>query len=222
MPQKPGEDWQTELGNNLERIYQDYLHTLGNLTLVTQEWNTSLSNSSFLIKKHALANHALQINNEYFSQQLTTWDENSILRRADFLAENFLKIWSEIGEITPLSSLYGSPKSVTICGDKVEIPDKTWRQLMKLTTEWVIKNRSDKFEDARQILSSYFSDNRDGKRNPKDWHQLSNSVWVFQGNSAKGHVSFCRRFLTAVSIPTSEWSIEEDKDTVLLTKLINR
>ena len=221
LPQKPGEDWQTELGNNLERIYQDYLHTLGNLTLVTQEWNTSLSNSSFLIKKHALANHALQINNEYFSQQLTTWDENSILRRADFLAENFLKIWSEIGETTPLSSLYGSPKSVTICGDKVEIPDKTWRQLMKLTTEWVIKNRSDKFEDARQILSSYFSDNRDGKRNPKDWHQLSNSVWVFQGNSAKGHVSFCRRFLTAVSIPTSEWSIEEDKDTALLTKLIN-
>lgn len=221
LPQKPGEDWQTELGNNLERIYQDYLHTLGNLTLVTQEWNTSLSNSSFLIKKHALANHALQINNEYFSQQLTAWDENSILRRAEFLTENILKIWSEIGETTPLSSSYGSPKSVTICGNKIEIPDKTWRQLMKLTTEWVIKHRSDKFEDARQILSSYFSDKRDGKKNPKDWHQLLNSVWVFQGNSAKGHVSFCRRFLIAVSIPTSEWSIEEYKDTDLLTKSIN-
>jgi uncharacterized protein with ParB-like and HNH nuclease domain len=52
LPQQPKEDWKTELGEeNLTRIYQDYLHTLGNLTLVTSSWNKKLSNSPFSTKK---------------------------------------------------------------------------------------------------------------------------------------------------------------------------
>jgi hypothetical protein len=222
LPQKPSEDWQTELGENLERIYQDYIHTLGNLTLVTQEWNSALSNDSFSRKRQALGNHALRINSEYFSHDIARWDENSILERANFLTKNFLEIWPEIGESAPLSTpSYGTPKAVTICGKKLEIPDKTWRQLMKLTTEWVIKTYPEKFEKARQLLENNFSDDINGKKYPKDWHQLSNDVWVFQSNSAKGHVSFCRRLLMAVGISESEWGVEEVKNTTLLTNSVD-
>lgn len=181
LPQKPSEDWHTDLGENLKQIHQDYLHTLGNLTLVTPSWNSKLSNSSFSKKKDALEEHGLLINSKYFSQEIARWDENSILERANFLREKFLEIWSAIGEATPLStSVYGTPKAVIISGQKIELPDKTWRQLMKLTTEWVITNHPEKFEKARQVLETYFCDSLDEKKYPKDWHQLSNKVWVFK------------------------------------------
>jgi hypothetical protein len=80
---------------------------------------------------------------------------------------------------------------------------------MKLVTEWTITNHPQQFEAARQELKTYFCDSLDGKKYPKDWYQLSNGIWVFQSNSAKGHISFCRRFLSAVGIDESEWSIEE-------------
>ncbi|MBW4636814.1 MAG: HNH endonuclease family protein [Gloeocapsa sp. UFS-A4-WI-NPMV-4B04] len=210
LPQTPSEDWKTLLGDKLEQTYQSYLHTLGNLTLVTQEWNSALSNAPFLTKKEILANHALKLNNEYFSQNIEQWNEESIIERANFLTEKFLEIWSAIGE-PPLidTKSYGIPKVVTICGETIVVPDKTWLQLMKLTTEWVIKNRPQYFEKARQILGTYLYDNIEGKRYPKHWYQLSNGIWVLQNNSAKGHVSFCRRLLTAVGISESDWSIEE-------------
>lgn len=214
LPQKPCEDWKTELGENLERIYQDYLHTLGNLTLVTQSWNSTLSNGSFLMKKQALEKHGLLINSKYFSQKIGRWDENSIRERAMFLGEKFLEIWPAIGEATPLSTqVYGTPKAVTISGQKIELPGKTWRQLRKSTTEWVITNHPEKFDKARQALTTYFCDAIEGKRFPKDWHQLSNKVWILQKSSAEGHMNFCRRILMAVGISESEWNVEEVKNT---------
>lgn len=81
--------------------------------------------------------------------------------------------------------------------------------LLKLTTEWVIKNYPEHFEKARQSVETYFCNSIEGKRYPKDWYQLSNDIWVLQSNSAKGHINFCRRLLTAVGISELEWSIEE-------------
>jgi uncharacterized protein with ParB-like and HNH nuclease domain len=210
LPQTPSEQWKNELAEDLERTYQDYLHTLGNLTLVTQEWNLELSNAPFSNKKQILAKHGLKINSDYFSQEIDSWNEESIIQRANFLTKNFLEIWAAFGETPPIETqFYSVPKTVTICGETIAISDKTWRQLMKLTTEWAIKNRSKHFEKARQALKTYFSDSLEGKKYPKDWHQLSNSIWVIQNNSAKGHISFCRRLLIAVGITESEWSIEE-------------
>jgi hypothetical protein len=51
LPQKLTDAWKASLGEGFERTFQDYLHTLGNLTLVTQGWNSSLSNSPFSVKR---------------------------------------------------------------------------------------------------------------------------------------------------------------------------
>lgn len=210
LPQKPSETWKNELGENLDSIYQDYLHTLGNLTLVTAEWNSIISNSPFQNKKQHFARHALRINSDYFSHDIQRWDEQAILERADFIAQNFLKIWPAIGESAPLETQpYSKPKAITICGETIAIPKNTWRELIKLTAEWVIKNRPERFEVARQKLASYFGASISGKNSPTDWHQLSNGIWLYQNGSAKAHVSFCRRLLAAVGISESEWNIEE-------------
>jgi uncharacterized protein with ParB-like and HNH nuclease domain len=210
LPQKPSKDWENELGDELKQIYRDYLHTLGNLTLVTSEWNAQLSNSSFLVKKQKLAAHALRINSDYFSQSINRWDEKAILDRANFLTSKFIEIWPSLGEHQAFPTPTSKPKFIKICGDEIPLPKQTWRQVTIQCCEWVIKNRSDSFETARILLKSDFSDNMPDKRSRG--YQLSNGCWVKTNKSAITHLVFFRRFLAAVGISEADGSIEYVSD----------
>jgi len=50
MPQKLSTEWQNALGPLWQQVHAEFLNTFGNLTLVTGEWNSSLSISPFPIK----------------------------------------------------------------------------------------------------------------------------------------------------------------------------
>lgn len=210
LPQTESKDWTDELGEQFQKIYRDYLHTLGNLTLIDSEWNAKLSNSSFLVKKQKLAEHALRINSDYFSQSINRWDEKSILDRADFLANNFLEIWPSLGEHQAVPTPTRKPKFINICGDEIPLPKQTWRQVTIQCCEWVIKNRSDSFEKARSLLKSHFR--REDKLDKSRWHQLSNGFWVQVSKSESNHSKFSRSFLAAVGISEADWSIEYVSD----------
>ena len=211
LPQKPDASWEKKLGDEFINIYQEYLHTLGNLTLVTQEWNSQLSNGPFELKRDKLAQHALRINSNYFSQKIEIWDEAAILLRAEQLTQSFLAIWPAFGEAKPVAKeSYRYPLSVTILGEKLSLPDKTWRQFMKTVAEWIIQNRPEQFNEVRRQLGIYFRDDIDRETSSRYWHQLSNGVYVYQNNSATQHKSLCRRMLNAVSISESDWSLEEE------------
>ncbi|MFZ1220628.1 MAG: HNH endonuclease family protein, partial [Chthoniobacterales bacterium] len=93
MPQTLNDQWKEDLGIQWEQTHRDYLHTIGNLTLVTSEWNASLSNAPFAIKKPKLASHALRINNSYFSREIACWNRDGIRERADDVGETILQIW---------------------------------------------------------------------------------------------------------------------------------
>ncbi|MEG3837796.1 MULTISPECIES: DUF262 domain-containing HNH endonuclease family protein [unclassified Microcoleus] len=214
LPQTSSEDWENELGGEFQQIYRDYLHTLGNLTLVTPEWNSQLSNSSFLVKKQKLAEHALRINSDYFSQSINRWDEKAILERANFLSIKFIEIWPSLGEheVFPTRTS-GKPKLIKICGDEIPLPKQTWRQVTIQCCEWVIKNRSDRFEKARNLLKPHFQENRPDKNSDgNEWQKLTNGYWVNLHKPAKDHRKFCRRFLEAVGISEDDWSIEYVSD----------
>ena len=67
-------------------------HTFGNLTLLTQPLNSSVSNSAFEIKKpEILKNSALALN-RYF-QDKEGWDEAAIAARGDTLFAHAVKKW---------------------------------------------------------------------------------------------------------------------------------
>jgi len=67
-------------------------HTFGNLTLLTQPLNSSVSNSAFLIKKpEILKNSALALN-RYF-QDKDSWDEAAITTRGDELFTHAFAKW---------------------------------------------------------------------------------------------------------------------------------
>jgi hypothetical protein len=68
------------------------LHTIGNLILVTEELNSSVSNGPWLPKKTEILKHsAMNLNRQL--QSVTEWDERAILKRSLDLFELARQIW---------------------------------------------------------------------------------------------------------------------------------
>lgn len=68
------------------------LQTIGNLTIITQELNSSTSNGPWSEKRPKLLLHAvLPINQDF--HQWDTWDEAAIAARSEGLLQRALKIW---------------------------------------------------------------------------------------------------------------------------------
>ena len=68
------------------------LQTLGNLTIVTSPLNSSVSNSSWPMKKPELLNHSLLPINLHLSVH-AVWDETTIAKRSQELFQRALKLW---------------------------------------------------------------------------------------------------------------------------------
>lgn len=71
------------------------LHSLGNLTLLTQPLNSEVSNGPFQTKRPEITKQSLLILNSYFQRfsDSNAWDENKILERGTHLAGLALKVW---------------------------------------------------------------------------------------------------------------------------------
>lgn len=104
LPQSWEEQWPlpapastTPVGGELpEDVRERMLHTLGNLTLLTQELNTSVRNAAYSVKQPEItAQSALRLN-AYF-QKVGTWDEAAILARGEALFEVARKVWPHPG-----------------------------------------------------------------------------------------------------------------------------
>lgn len=93
------EEWQAELGTDWQRIQQDWLHTLGNLTLTG--YNSEYSDHPFAYKRDQVtdkdgnpvgfAHSPLKLN--LGLGKVKTWNEASIKARADRLAQDAAKVW---------------------------------------------------------------------------------------------------------------------------------
>lgn len=71
---------------------QELLHSMGNLTLLTQSLNSSVSNGPWEEKKREILKHsALALNRELGEEDC--WDENAIEERSRALFEDARKVW---------------------------------------------------------------------------------------------------------------------------------
>ena len=93
MPRKLTEEWQQELGEDFQQIYQKWLHKIGNLTLTG--YNPDYSNRPFKEKrdlpKKGLRYSPLHLNQSF--KNIEQWNETTIIARAEKLAEKACKIW---------------------------------------------------------------------------------------------------------------------------------
>ena len=92
-------EWQAELGTEWQRIQQDWLHTLGNLTLTG--YNSEYSDHPFAYKRDQVtdkdgnlvgfAHSPLKLN--LGLGKVNQWNESAIKARADRLAADAAKVW---------------------------------------------------------------------------------------------------------------------------------
>lgn len=93
------QEWQTALGSNWQQVQQEWLHTLGNLTLTG--YNSEYSDNSFGYKCFqvkdkdsnlvGLAHSPLKLNMGLATEKV--WNAAAIKTRADRLAEEAVKVW---------------------------------------------------------------------------------------------------------------------------------
>ena len=101
--------WQTELGEDWQRIKDTYLHTLGNLSLTG--YNSELSDRSFSDKKTisgGFNDSPFWLNESVRKAQ--TWNEKAILKRASSLADRACKVWERPSVADDRLELYKETK----------------------------------------------------------------------------------------------------------------
>ena len=103
LPISWDEDWPFEDGNFVERWSEDpkaenrnrLLHSIGNLTLLTNSLNISASNERFRKKREKYKDHSTLILNKWF-EELDDWNESSIEKRAKNLSKMAVKVWPSL------------------------------------------------------------------------------------------------------------------------------
>lgn len=200
MPQKLSDDWKRELGNGWDETHRELLHTIGNLTLVTRDWNSSLSNSVFVSKKRRLQAHALHLNCDYDWESVDRWDADSIRRRADTLIDITLQIWETFGEPPTVRNISGEkPRAITISGD-IEVV-KSWRDVAIQMSEFAAGFLDD-FNQIAESMPAYFS----FEERPNTV-RLKNGWYLYVKLSANSVLSLCEQLASFCGLTSEDWEI---------------
>ncbi|MGO1971421.1 MAG: GmrSD restriction endonuclease domain-containing protein [Propionibacteriaceae bacterium] len=94
LPQKWQDTWPVDSAEN-EQERQERVHHLGNLTLLTTNLNSKVSNGPWSSKRAALLQHnTIKLTGRLVEEtQDREWDEDLIDRRTSQLVETLLKVW---------------------------------------------------------------------------------------------------------------------------------
>ena len=201
MPQKLTSDWKMTLGSDWEITYRDLLNTIGNLTLVTQSWNSTASNKSWEIKRQKLAEHALLLNQYHFADPTMSWTGDVIRQRATWVTERILDLWPALGE-SPVQVNYKgrTPTFLVILGDQK--PVNSWRDVARELMESVIELVDDFDRFAYDLQTINLS--RDQK--PR-MEELSNGWWLYLSLSANSVMGLCNRVFEQLGLSDDDWDV---------------
>ena len=92
MPQTLSSKWKATLGDDWERIHEQYLHTMVNLTLTG--YNSQYSNLTFIEKRNmqkGFKDSAFRLNN--FVKSCEQWTETELKARQKELQNVFMRLW---------------------------------------------------------------------------------------------------------------------------------
>jgi len=93
MPETLSQAWKDYLGESWEDIYDTYVHTIGNLTLIAPSLNESIKNKIFSEKKKEWYQESNVSLTKEINKKWDEWSPDDIQGRAKVLAERALKIW---------------------------------------------------------------------------------------------------------------------------------
>lgn len=137
MPQNLSKEWVSHLGRYV-KDHEYYVHTIGNLTLVTSQVNRFLFNNNCTFKFEVLGNTGFCLNNELACK--TQWKISDIEERAEEFTKIALEIWPGVSgiEFRPLEK-NTQLMSLTIKGETFEI--NKIAPLIELTIIGILKDK---------------------------------------------------------------------------------
>lgn len=204
LPQSDQAKWRHDLGQaEWELAYRDYLHTLGNLTIVSQEWNSQLSDSLFTVKKAALTSHALLLNALYFNIEIERWNAQAIQDRCNWLVELILQLYPSFSDVTVIPTRR-KPRALVLLGEEHEV--KSWRGLAYALAQQ-IADFADDFDSIATGLPRYFS-REPFKVNGEVGIGWNMNLYLGQRSVPK----LCNYLVNAVGLSHEDWVIIYKED----------
>lgn len=227
LPQKENAIvWKKEVGDNYNRVYEIYLHTLGNLTITGH--NSELGTKSFTDKKNIICENskANVLNKEVLSAE--RWDESSILNRAKVLSNilidkfNYVEMHSDISETNELSFSVNSGidfsntklEGFSFVGEYTKVA--SWADLLTKFISLVYDLDTEMLSDL--AASDYSIPNADrtyisnDERKLRKAKQVDNSGIFFETNlSSNNIISFIKDLLSKMNLDIDDFSFSLSK-----------
>lgn len=221
MPQTLSADWKKSLGDDWERIHEEWCHKMANLTLTA--YNSDYSNHPFNIKrdmKDGFKDSGFRMN-QWIGQQ-PTWGENQMKKREKMLKEQFLATWP-----SPTTS-YEPEKVLPELAELDSEIEFTGRRItaFKFIGDWyaisqwsdmeikVLKLLFDK-EPAR-ILSLVDSNSYPGTAFRRDeaqgFSQITSGLYVKINSSTSSKIDLLKRVFEVCEMDASELVFEMSAD----------
>lgn len=219
MPQTLSEEWKAALGDEWERIHQQYLHTMANLTLTG--YNSQYSNLTFAKKRDmekGFMDSAFRLNN--YVKNCEQWTERELKQRQQELLQVFMNLWpmpTTSFEVTKQEAESASldDEDFEFTGKKlqayilhgVRYPVNTWKEMLvqvcghillekRSTLEWLCANEKCCFNTM-----------------PESWRcELAPNMYVWTDNSTATKISILNGMFAECNIPSSELIFEFRSD----------
>ncbi len=207
MPQVLSPAWKIDLGNKYDVIHNEYLHTIGNLTLTG--YNNDLSNSRFDEKKETYRGSNILITRTL--AEYNFWNDESIKSRALKLFEIAKTIWYfpeeynslTVTELIDFNNDYNIMDDVNVKGLKprqviiIDCPYSisSWKDLFRTVIEQLYELDNEKFQSfadskdfegrERRIIAH----TKDSMREP---YQLTDSLFIETNLNANTILNYCK------------------------------
>lgn len=207
MPQTLSPSWQIDLGKRHEEIYNEFLHTIGNLTL--SGYNPELSNKRFADKKDILSESNISLSRNLKTYDI--WNEISIKKRADELFTIANQVWSLPEKYNVINSEklldYNSDYNIM---DNLSVTGEKPRQLIIYDTEYTVSSWKDVLRELCRELYNLDSQIFESLAKHKDFEgrdkrvisndsngmispfQLADNIYVETHMNANSIINYCK------------------------------
>jgi len=211
MPQTLSDIWKEHLGSTWEDDHEQFLHTLGNLTLTN--YNAELSNAPYVEKRKLFETSHVELNRHF--ETVERWAAEEIEHRSEVLTDLALSLWPYFG--TPHGdSEADTPEDLRVTGKvprllKIrgeERPVQSWVDVAFHTMETIAKIGDDEFSRVAEEMPKFANREATAFRRTSRLKKLSNGAYVETNISASTIHRLCIQAAQLAGLDREDWSVE--------------
>lgn len=221
MPQKLSSDWKKELGKDYQTIHDNYVNSLGNLTITG--YNSKYSNRSFEEKQNMVKgfkeSHFVNLNK--LPAKSENWRETEIIERTNQLINSAIEIWSfpesTIQEVREEKELFIYDGNETFSNYKIHgftfindeyIPVKTWKAFFVELFKLLAKIDINPLIECTKIDTNYGFESVILKEKIKDSEKIIPGVYLFLILSNERKMNYINKFFEKYNISYDQLSLD--------------